>query len=168
MMGIIENNRFFSTVPRSLLQTPGGVGGVLLDSWAPSRLHRPDGFASADEKHAEAQCEDGMAQACAEILPERCSRTRIVGGEQHREHKEESASARGSYQDAEDERESDGKFSIGHQKGDRSGVRQHESPKHWYHEGISPTLKEFVDPKLESSVKGELRSEYFVFAEDKE
>ena len=53
-----------------------------------------------------------MAQACAEVLPERRSSTGVVRREEHGEHEEETAEACRTYEDAKNEREPDRSGSV--------------------------------------------------------
>src|SRR5712692_11797564 len=107
-----------------------------------------------------------MAEARAEILPEGRSRTGIVRRHKQREHENEPASACRANKDTENERDADGEFPVSHEKGDRCGVRQHKPAKHRGHEGVGSSFEKFIDPELETAVKGELRTEDLVFAED--
>ena len=137
-------------------------------STAPGR-ERPDGVGAGEEKRGEAQREDGMAEAGAEILPEGGGGAGIVRGEEQREHVEEAAGAGGAHQDAEDEREPDGEFAISDEESDGRGVRQNETAKNRRHEGIRAAFgEEFADPELKPAVKRELRAENFVFAKIEE
>ena len=107
-----------------------------------------------------------MAEARTEILPKRRCRAGIVRRNKQREHVDESANARRAHEDTENERDSDGELPVGHQKGDRCCVRQHEAAKHRGHEGVGSSFEKFIDPELETAVKSELRAEDLVFAED--
>ncbi len=121
----------------------------------------------ADKESNEAERENGVAEAGAKVLPERCAGARIVGGEQQSQHKDEAADARGTHLDSKSERDSDSQFAIRHEKGDRRGVRQDEASKSRGDERIRAAfLKKFVNPKLKTAVQGELRTECFVLAEN--
>src|SRR5258707_3793522 len=67
----------------------------------PQGLHRPDGVCASDQKSGEAERKYGVAQACAEVLPEGRSCAGIVRREEQDQHKDESAEACGTYHDAE-------------------------------------------------------------------
>ena len=47
-------------------------------------------------------------------------------------------------------------------------MRKNKTTQNRCHEGISPTLEEFVDPELEAAMKGKGRAKDFVLAEDQE
>jgi hypothetical protein len=129
----------------------------------------PDGVGVAEEKSGEAQREDGMAEAGAEVLPEGSCGAGVVGGEEQGKHVEESAEAGGADKDAEDERDPDGEFAVSDEEGDGRGVRQDETAKNRRHEGIRAAFgEEFADPELKAAVKRELRAENFVFAKIEE
>ncbi len=86
-----------------------------------------------------------MAQACAEVLPEGGLRSRVIRGEQQRQHKDEATDAGGAHQDAEGEREPDRQFTICHEESDGSGVREDKAAKNGRREWIRPAFgEEFV------------------------
>ena len=121
----------------------------------------------ADKESKKAERENGVAEAGAKALPERCAGARIVRGEQQSQHKDEAGDARRTHQDSKNERDADSQFAIRHEKGDRRGVRQDEVSKSRGDEWIRAAfLKKFVNPKLKTAVQGELRTEYFVLAEN--
>src|SRR5437660_762473 len=109
-----------------------------------------------------------MAQACAEVLPKWRSYAGIVRREDHGQHKDEAAEACGTYHDAENQREPDRQFAIGHQEGDACRVRENKASQNGRHEGISPSFEEFVDPELKAAVKSKCGAKNFVLAEDQE
>jgi len=124
----------------------------------------PDSVGAAEEESGEAQGEDGMAEAGAEVLPEGDGGAGVVGREEQRKHEDQPAEAGGPHEDAEDQRETDGEFAIGHEESDGRGVRQNKAAKYRRHEGIRAAFgEEFADPELEPAVKRELRAEDFVF-----
>jgi len=110
-----------------------------------------------------------MAQARAKVLPQRRADTGIIRGKEQRQHKEQTARARGSDKKAERQRNADRKFTVGDQESDCCGVRQDEVSKNRDHKRVSAAfLKPLVDPELKATVKSELGAEDFVFAEDQE
>jgi len=123
----------------------------------------------ADEERQKAQCEDGVAERRAEVLPERSRSAGIVGREKQRNHENEPAHAGGADQQAEDKTQSDGKFAVGDEKSDGRGVRQDEVAENGHHERISPTaIEEAIDPKLKAAVQRKRGAEDLVLAEDQE
>ena len=109
-----------------------------------------------------------MAQACAEVLPQRRSRTGIVRRKEHGEHEEEAPETCGTHHDAEEESEPDRQFAIGYQEGDACGVWKDKAAENGRHERVNASLEEFVDPELKAAVKSKCRAEHFVLAEDQE
>lgn len=109
-----------------------------------------------------------MTQAGAEVLPEGCSCTGIIGRKEQRQHEEETADAGGAHQNSQEKRSANGEFRVGNQKSNRRSVREHEAAKHRRHERVDTTLKKSVNPILETAVKSELRAKYFALPEDQE
>ena len=127
-----------------------------------------NGVRAPEEESGEAERKYRVAEAGAEILPERSSRTGVVRREKHGQHEDQAAEAGGTHQDAKNEREPDCQFAVGHEEGDTCGVREDKATENGRHERVSPTLEEFVDPELEAAMKGEGRAKDFVLAEDQE
>ena len=84
------------------------------------RQHR---VGTAEEERKETKSQDGMGEAGSEVLPERRSRSGIIGREQQRQHQEKPANTRGTNQDAEGKRDSDCKFAVSDEKRNGHGVR---------------------------------------------
>jgi len=130
--------------------------------------NRPNGVRAPDQKRGEAEGKHRMAEACAEVLPEGCSRTGIIRREEQREHEQEGAEACGAHQDAENEREPDRQFTISHQEGHARGVPEDKAAKNGRHERVSASLEEFVDPELKAAMKSKCCAENFVLAKNQE
>src|SRR5713226_3626622 len=110
-----------------------------------------------------------MAEAGAEVLPEGGGGAGVVGREEQRKHEDQPAEAGGAHEDAEDKRETNSEFAIGHEKSDGRGVRQNKAAKYRRHEGIRAAFgEEFADPELKPAVQRKLRAEDFVFAKIEE
>ena len=123
----------------------------------------------AEKKSHEAERENGMAEGCAEVLPEGSGGTGVIRGEEEGEHEDEAANAGGTNEQAENQADADGELTIGYEESDWSGVRQNEAAENRGHEGIGTAIvKEAVDPELKAAVEGELGAEDFIFAEDEE
>src|SRR5713226_6946502 len=123
-----------------------------------------NGVGAPEEESGEAESKYRVAEAGAEILPERRSCTRIVRTEEHGQHEDEAEEACGTHEDAENQSEPGCQFAIGHEEGDACSVRKNKTTQNGGHEGVSPTLEEFIDPELEAAVKSEGRAKDFVLA----
>ena len=122
-----------------------------------------------DQKGYETKGENGVAEAGSEVLPQRSAGTGVVGREEERQHKDESAGTGGSDQEAEGQSEADSEFAVSREEGDGGGVRQDEAFKGRDHEWIgAAVLEPLVDPELKAAVKSELSTEDLIFAEDEE
>jgi hypothetical protein len=107
------------------------------------------------------------------LAPKYCQRggggAGVVGGEEQDEHEDQAGDAGGAHEDAEEEGESDGKFAVGNEEGDRCGVREDEIAEEGNHEGVGAAFgEEFVDPELKAAVQGEFSTEDLVLGEDEE
>src|SRR5438876_4993266 len=131
-------------------------------------FHRPDGIRASNQKRSEAERKYRMAEARAEVLPEGRSRAGIVRGEEHGEHENEAAETCRTYQDSENQRDTNRQFAISYQEGDSPGVREDEAAQNGRHEGVSSALEESVDPELKAAVKSKCSAENFVLTEDQE
>lgn len=121
----------------------------------------------ADSERGEAEREDQVFEGGSEVLPEGGVWTRIVGGEEQGEHVDETETAGGSDQNAQNEGEADSKFAVGDEEGDRRGVGQNEILQHGNHKRVSSAvLQKLANPMLKTTSYGELCAEDFVFAED--
>src|SRR6266849_4152382 len=130
--------------------------------------NRPHRVRSPQKECKEAQRKHRMAQRDSEVLPERSMGSGVVRRKKQRQHEDESANTRWPHQHAQNERDPNRQLAVRHQEGNRRRVRQHELPQHRFHEGICPSLEEFVDPVLESAAQREFRPENLVLPKNEE
>src|ERR1700757_463077 len=90
-------------------------------------FHRPNGIGASNQERGEAEGKYRMAEACAEVLPEGCSRAWIVRREEHGEHENEAAETCRTHHDAESQRDTNREFAISYQEGDARGVGENEA-----------------------------------------
>src|SRR5215510_278128 len=107
-----------------------------------------------------------MAEAGAEVLPEGRSCPGIIRRKKQSQHENEAADAGRAHENAENQRNSNGEFPVSYKKSNRGSVCKHESTKHRRHERVNTAFEKLVNPELETAVKGELRAEHLVLAED--
>src|SRR5258708_37119972 len=110
----------------------------------PQRLDRPYEIRAPDQERREAECKYRLAQAGDEVLPEGRFRTGIGRTKEYGEHEDETEETRGTHHDAENERESDRQFTIGHEKRNGRGVREDKPTQNGRHKRVGSSLEEFV------------------------
>src|SRR6266849_7158698 len=135
--------------------------------WGPPG-NGPHRVRSPQKECEEAQREHRVAQAGAEVLPKSRVGPRVIRREEQRYHEDQSAEASWPHQHSQDQRNPNRQLAVRHQERDRRRMHQHKMPQHRFHEGICPSLEEFVDPVLESAAQREFRPENLVLAENEE